>query len=213
MLLVLNWSAFSRKRSKGRGEIAQKSARCAAYACKQQATKKKLARKLTKRKTPTKPTIGAHRSVVAADPRTCLVHPRVTPRAQAHQPRVRCRRGHVRRSWSCFFCCRQAACCSRVVPWGRLYTPAAGSMRFTKRATAAAAAALAGLLSADLLGTASAQNGECVASTEDGFDYQVSGATAPIIACTTSIGFGARFESVGSVYNCSSSYPSLYSAG
>lgn len=50
-------------------------------------------------------------------------------------------------------------------------------MRFNKAAAAVAAAALSSLLSASLLGTASAQLDECVASTEDGFDYQVSVAT------------------------------------
>lgn len=48
-------------------------------------------------------------------------------------------------------------------------------MRFNKAAAAVAAAALSSLLSASLLGTASAQLDECVASTEDGFDYQVGG--------------------------------------
>lgn len=48
-------------------------------------------------------------------------------------------------------------------------------MRFNKLAAAVSAAALSGLLSASLLGTASAQSDECVASTEDGFDYQVGG--------------------------------------
>ena len=57
-------------------------------------------------------------------------------------------------------------------------------MRFVKSAAAVAAAVLAGLLSADLLETVSAQLGECVASTEDGFDYQVSEAAAPTLVGT-----------------------------
>lgn len=59
-------------------------------------------------------------------------------------------------------------------------------MRFNKPAAAVAAAALSSLLSSGLLGTASAQLDECVASTEDGFDYQVSGngAAAPTLVGT-----------------------------
>lgn len=53
---------------------------------------------------------------------------------------------------------------------------------------AAVGAALSGLLSASLLGTASAHVGECSASTDEAFDYQVSERNrAPTIPCLVSV--------------------------